>query len=73
MKKQSADQTAALEKITADQTAANLNASGDLAKALETLGKSSSNIKLTQPHFSPKNTLEEYLNIKTLKKRLNSL
>ena len=51
---------AALEKITADQTAANLKASEDLAKALETLGKSSSNIKPTQPHFSPKNTLEDY-------------
>ena len=64
-------QTAALERITADQTAAindgtkaGIKSSEDLAKALETLGKSSSNIKPTQPHFAPKNTLEDYLKYK---------
>ena len=61
------------EKITADQTAANLKASEDLAKALETLGKSSSNIKPTQPHFYPRGTLEDYLKYKDFTKPLNSL
>ena len=62
--------TAAIEKITSDQTAASAKSSEELAKALETLGKSSSNIKPTQPHFSPKNTLEDYLKYRDFKKNV---
>ena len=71
IQKQSSVQTAALAQQVADQTAASerqtaasLKSSEELAKALETLGKSSSNIKPMQPHFSPKNTLDDYLKYK---------
>ena len=68
MEKKSADQTAALERITTDQTAASNKSSEELARALESLGKSSSNIKPTQPHFKPLGTLEDYLKYKEFEK-----
>ena len=73
-------QTAALERITANQTVAindstkaGIKSSEDLAKDLETLGKSSSNIKPTQPHFFPREPLRITSSIKSLLRLSNSL